>query len=98
KSGLKGEARRLFSGPGARCCRRRGFPGQRQIEVVDAKNRRRAWRVPPRRNNSRKLIAVLEVRPAVGERGITTRDPAVVKHDNARPLSQRGSVPSRITA
>jgi hypothetical protein len=82
----------------ARCRCRRGGSGQRQIDIVDIKNRRRAWRVPPRRNQGRKLIAVLEVGPGIGERGIATRDLAVVQHDNAGSLSQPGSVPSGITA
>jgi hypothetical protein len=54
--------------------------------------------VPLRPNGSRKPIAVLKVRPGVGEHGIATAQFAVVKHDNAGSFCLRGSEPSRIAA
>jgi hypothetical protein len=54
--------------------------------------------MPRHCNNRRKSIAVLEVCPGIGEPAVTTRDLAVMKHDNAGSFFQRGSVPSGITA
>ena len=78
KRGLKGQARRLFGGSGARCCRRRRFTDHCQVDVVDAENRRLSRRVPLRRNGSRKSIAVLNVCPGVGEHCIATGQFAVL--------------------
>jgi len=78
KRGLKGQARRLFGGSGARCCRWRRFTDHCQVDVVDAENRRLSRRMPLRRNGSRKSIAVLNVCPGVGEHCIATGQFAVL--------------------
>jgi hypothetical protein len=53
--------------------------------------------MPPRLNGSQKAIAVLKVRPGVGEHCIATGQFAVIKHDNAGSSCLRGFEPSRVT-